>query len=79
MKVYIQSNRYQSIAANVAKYSFERFGCEVNIMSVENNDLLKKNFNKKILRNKQETLYKDDLQSFTLLRFLAPEPKSVIV
>ena len=45
-------------------------GCEVNIMSVENNDLLKKNFNKKILRNKQETLYKDDLQSFfTLLRF----------
>ena len=73
MKVYIQSNRYQSIAANVAKYSFERFGCEVNIMSVENNDLLKKNFNKKILRNKQQTLYKDDLQSFTLLRFLAPE------
>ena len=27
----------------------------------------------KILRNKKETLYKDDLQSFTLLRFLAPE------
>ncbi len=73
MKVYIQSNRYQSIAANVAKYSFERFGCEVHIMSVENNNSLIKNFNKKILRNKKETLYKDDLQSFTLLRFLAPE------
>ena len=47
MKVYIQSNRYQSIACQCRQILFERFGCEVNIMSVENNDLLKKNFNKK--------------------------------
>ena len=35
MKVYIQSNKYQSISAKVAKYSFERFGYEVEIMSLE--------------------------------------------
>tara|TARA_Y100000590_G_C15701491_1_gene1006959 strand:+ start:1538 stop:2380 length:843 start_codon:yes stop_codon:yes gene_type:complete len=73
MKVYIQSNRYQLIAANVAKYSFERFGCKVNIMDAEKNELLKKSFNKNIIRNKKTITYKDDLQSFTLLRFLAPQ------
>ena len=43
MKVFIQSNSFQSIAAKVAKYSFERFGCHAEIMSVEENKILKDN------------------------------------
>ena len=70
MKVFIQSNSFQSIAAKVAKYSFERFGCNVEIMSVEENKILKDKLNKKMLRNKKVVKYKNDLQSFTLLRFL---------
>ncbi len=73
MKIYIQSNKFQNIAANVAKYSFERFGHDVKIISVEENELLVKYLNKKILRNGKLSTYKNDLQSFTLLRFLAPE------
>ena len=72
MKVFIQSNSFQSIAAKVAKYSFERFGCHAEIMSVEENKILKDKLNKKMLRNKKVVKYKNDLQSFTLLRFFAP-------
>jgi len=73
MKVYIQSNKYQFLAANVAKYSFERFGLKTEVMNVENNVILIKNLNKKIKRNNKISSYKDDLQSFTLLRFFAPK------
>ena len=73
MKVFIQSNKYQLLAAKVSKYSFEKFGCEVKIMNLEDNIFLKGNFNKKIRRNDKIVHYKDDLQSFTLLRFYAPE------
>ena len=72
MKIFIQSNSFQSIAAKVAKYSFERFGCHAEIMSVEENKILKDKLNKKMLRNKKVVKYKNDLQSFTLLRFFAP-------
>tara|TARA_B100000941_G_scaffold288327_1_gene265011 strand:- start:624 stop:1454 length:831 start_codon:yes stop_codon:yes gene_type:complete len=72
MKVFIQSNKFQSIAAKVAKYSFERFGCNAEIISVEKNEILKGKLNNKMLRNQKITKYKNDLQSFTLLRFLAP-------
>ena len=73
MKIYIQSNKYQKLAAIVSKYSFERFGHEVEIMSVEENDLLMDKHNKEILRKGKKTIYRNDLQSFTLLRFLAPQ------
>ena len=73
MKVFIQSNKYQLLAAKVSKYSFEKFGCEVKIMNLEDNIFLKSNFNKKIRRNDKIAHFKDDLQSFTLLRFYAPE------
>ena len=73
MKIYIQSNKYQKLAAMVSKYSFERFGHEVEIMSVEENDLLMDKHNKEILRKGKKTIYRNDLQSFTLLRFLAPQ------
>lgn len=72
MKVYIQSNKYQSIAAKVAKYSFERFGYDVEIMSLEKNHILLDRINNQIKRNNKIVKYKDDLQSFTLLRFYAP-------
>ncbi len=72
MKVYIQSNKYQSISAKVAKYSFERFGYEVEIMSLEKNHILLDKINNQIKRNNKIVKYKDDLQSFTLLRFYAP-------
>ena len=45
MKIYIQSNKFQNIV-NVAKYSFERFGHDVKIISVEENELLVKYLNK---------------------------------
>ena len=73
MKIYIQSNQYQKLAALVSKYSFERFGHQVEIMSVEENDLITKKLNQKILRKGKKKIYRDDLQSFTLLRFLAPQ------
>ena len=72
MKIFIQSNSSQSIAAKVAKYSFERFGCHVEIMYVEENKILKDKLNKRMLRDKKIVKYKNDLQSFTLLRFFAP-------
>ena len=71
MKVYIQSNRFQNIAAKVAKYSFVKNGYEnVEIINLENNETLKKFFGKKYKRKgKKVTFTTDDLQSFTLLRF----------
>ena len=73
MKIYIQSNKFQNLAANVSKYSFERFGHEVKIMSLEENKLLLSQLNRKILRKGKISTYKNDIQSFTFLRFLAPE------
>ena len=73
MKIYIQSNKYQKLASMVSKYSFERFGHEVEIMNVEENDFLKDKLNHEILRKGKKTIYRNDLQSFTLLRFLAPQ------
>lgn len=73
MKVFIQTNKHQFLASKVSAYSFQRFGLEVELMDVEENDFLKKFINKKYLRNKKIKLYKNDLQSFTLLRFLGPK------
>ena len=77
MKVLIQSNKFQKIAAEVARYSFIKQGiADVEIINLEENDILVKNFGKKYLRNgKLTTFDNNDLQSFTLLRFIPTKLK----
>ena len=72
MKVLIQSNKFQKIAAEVARYSFIKQGIsDVEIINLEEHDILVKNFGKKYLRNGKLTTFNNkDLQSFTLLRFI---------
>jgi hypothetical protein len=74
MKVFIQSNKYQFLAARVAQFSFLKNGSDdVQIINAEQNSLLKSYYGKEYLRNGKNNIYKDDLQSFTLLRFLVSE------
>ena len=73
MKVFIQTNKQQYLASKVSAYSFKRFGLDVELMNFEDNTHLKNFINKKYFRNKKFKIFKDDLQSFTLLRFLAPK------
>ena len=71
MKIYICTNRFQKIAAKVSAYSFSRFGFKnIEILETEKINILNQKFNLSYLRNGKKKLYKDDLQSFTLLRFL---------
>ena len=72
MKVYIQSNKCQSLAAKVASYSFERFKIPTEIIDVDKHSIIKNLFNKNYIRNGKKQIFKEDLQSFTLLRFLIP-------
>ena len=73
MKIYIQSNKYQKIAAKVAAYSFKRFGLKTEYIEFEENKLLSSYLHQSYKRNGENRIFKDDLQSFTILRFLAPE------
>lgn len=75
MKVFIQSNKFQKLAANVARYSFIKNGFnDVEILELESCDVLNRNIGKQYLRNgKLVTFEYNDLQSFTLLRFLPPK------
>jgi len=73
MKVYIQSNKYQKIAAKVAAYSFERFGLKTEYLNFEDNKFLNHYLGHSYLRKGKNCIFKDDLQSFTILRFLAPQ------
>lgn len=73
MKVFIQTNKQQYLASKVSAYSFKRFGLDVELMNFDDNTHLKNFINKKYFRNKKIKVFKDDLQSFTLLRFLAPK------
>jgi len=71
MKIYICTNKFQKLAAKVAAYSFYRFGYKnIEILELEKNDLLKSKLNLTYLRNGKLVKFIDDLQSFTLLRFL---------
>ena len=71
MKIYICTNKFQKLAAKVAAYSFTRLGYEdIEILELEKNELLKSKLNLTYLRNGKLTKFIDDLQSFTLLRFL---------
>ena len=76
MKVLIQRNNRQKLASKIAAASFIKQGIPSNdilFLEFENNILLKSKVGKKYLRKGKIKIFKDDLQSFTLLRFLGPE------
>ena len=71
MKIYICTNKFQKLAAKVATYSFSQLGYnDIEILELEKNEFLKSKINLTYLRNGKLTKFVDDLQSFTLLRFL---------
>lgn len=72
MKVYIQSNERQLSAAKVSKNTFEKFNLDTKIILIEECDFFKDIVNKPYLRKGKKKIYKNDLQSFTLLRFYIP-------
>ena len=78
MKVFIQSNKFQKLAAKVARYSFIKNGFDdVEILDLESCDILNRNVGKQYLRNGKLVSFEyNDLQSFTLLRFLPPKIQS---
>jgi hypothetical protein len=76
MKIYIQQNKKQYLASKIAASSFLRNGVEnknIFFIEFEKNKLLNDQLGKKYLKNGKLKIFKNDLQSFTLLRFLAPE------
>ena len=75
IKIFIQTNPQQELAAKVSKYSFNKFGFNnVELLKLNNVELLKNNFGKKYYRNGKLVEFDPyDLQSFTLLRFLPPK------
>jgi len=75
LKIFIQSNPNQELAAKVSAYSFSKFGFKnITIMKLNENHLLSKQFYRKFLRGGSKKIYDpNDLQSFTLLRFYPPQ------
>ena len=73
MKIYIQSNRFQQIAAKVSEDTFKSFGLKTEIILVENFSEITNFFGSSYIRKGKKVIFKDDLQSFTLLRFLIPK------
>lgn len=76
MKLYIQTNKRQEIAAKIAASSFVKNGFDrdnIFFIDFEKINVLKNKLNKKYLRSGVIREFKDDLQSFTLLRFAAPQ------
>ncbi len=76
MRLYIQKNNKQDLAAKIAAASFIKNGFKkenIFFLDFEKNDLLKSMVGKKYKRSGKIKYFKNDLQSFTLLRFLAPE------
>lgn len=76
MRLFIQKNRRQDLAAKIAAASFIKNGFNkenISFLDFEESKLLKSFVGKKYLRSGKIKYFKDDLQSFTFLRFLAPE------
>ena len=76
MKLYIQSNKRQEIAAKIAASSFVKNGFDkkdIFFIEFEKFNILKKKIGKNYLRAGKIKSFKDDLQSFTFLRFAAPK------
>lgn len=75
LKIFIQSNPQQELAAKVSSFSFHKFGFKnTEIIKLKDTNELNDKFNKRYLRGGKRISYnKNDLQSFTLLRFLPPK------
>lgn len=76
MKILIQTNEMQEIASKVSAASFRKFGFkgdDIFFLDFKKNNLIQSYVGKKYLRNGILKTFKNDLQSFTLLRFLGPE------
>lgn len=77
-RVYIHTNRKQILGAMVSKYTIERYSrhldkFDVEILVAEDNLDIQRVLNQTILIEGKETVYAaEDLQSFTLARFLPP-------
>jgi lipopolysaccharide biosynthesis glycosyltransferase len=77
-KVFIHTNNKQGIGAILSKFSIERFLSDkeisVEYINVDQLPVFKNFVGKKYLRNGKEMVYNpNDLQSFTLSRFMPPE------
>ncbi len=74
-KVFICTNETQLIGAQISKYSFEKYSNKnVEIIQEENFKDYSQIYGKKYLRKGVLTeFFKEDLQSWTLLRFSPPE------
>jgi hypothetical protein len=75
-KIYIQQNKRQYLASKIAASSFVKNGFKkdnIFFIEFEKNEFLKAKIGRQYLRNGKIQIFRDDLQSFTLLRFLAPE------
>ena len=57
MKVFIQSNKFQNTAAQVSKYSFEKFGYKCEIISFEDFPILKDCIGKTYLRKGKQKVF----------------------
>lgn len=76
MKILIQRNEKQKLASKISAASFIKQGVsadDISFLDFENNSLLNSKIGKKYLRNGKTKVFKNDLQSFTLLRFYGPE------
>ena len=76
MHLYIQKNNKQDLAAKIAAASFIKNGFKkenIYFLDFEKNNLLKSMVGKKYKRSGKIKYFKNDLQSFTLLRFFAPQ------
>ena len=76
MKILILRNERQKLASKIAAASFVKQGFSLNdiiFIDFENNPFLISQVGKKYLRNGKVKIFKNDLQSFTLLRFYGPE------
>jgi len=74
-KVFIQTNKFQNFGARLAAFSFiKNSEIDVDISFVEAETVgVAQLFGKTILRSGQHHRYKNDLQSFTPVRFFVPE------
>ena len=70
LKIFIQSNPNQELAAKVSAYSFSKYGFNnITIMKLKENQVLNKYFYSEFFRGGSKKIYDpNDLQSFTFLR-----------
>lgn len=78
MKVFIHTNDKQLFGATISKYSILKNNLalkekDIEIINVDSNSYFDSTYNRSIIRGGKKYLWnKNDLQSFTLLRFLPP-------